>query len=175
MPALEQVRVWDIAPERAEAFRERSERVAPVSSAEEACHGADVIVAATMAPEPYVSPEWLGPGSLFCSVSSLDPEVACVERADLVVCDLWDHESEHASRPLARARSAGVIAREDVVELPDLVAGRHPGRTSDDQRVFSTPVGLAIEDVAAAARVYRRAAELGLGTELSLWDSPIWI
>jgi ornithine cyclodeaminase len=69
----------------------------------------------------------------------------------------------------------GTITREDVVELPELVAGRHPGRTSDDQRIFSTPVGLAIEDVAAAARVYRRAAELGLGTELSLWDSPIWI
>jgi len=175
IPALEQVRVWDIAPERAEAFRERSERVVPVASAEEACRGADVIVAATMAPEPYLPPEWLGPGSLFCSVSSLDPEVACVEQADLVVCDLWDHESEHASRPLARARAAGVIAREDVVELPDLVAGRHPGRTSDDERIFSTPVGLAIEDVAAAARVFRRAAELGLGTELSLWDSPIWI
>ncbi len=35
-------------------------------------------------------------------------------------------------------------------------------------------VGLAIEDVADAARVYRRAEELGLGTELSLWRNPIW-
>jgi ornithine cyclodeaminase len=143
-------------------------------SAEEACRGADVIVAATMAPEPYVPPEWLGPGSLFCSVSSLDPEVACVERADLVVCDLWEHETGHHSRPLARALGAGAISREEVVELPELVAGRHPGRTSDDQRIFSSPVGLAIEDVAAAARVYRKAEELGLGTELSLWRDPIW-
>jgi ornithine cyclodeaminase len=149
--------------------------VVAVPSAEEACRGAEVIVAATMAPQPYVPPEWLAPGSLFCSVSSLDAEIACVERADLVVCDLWDHESEHASRPLARARAAGLIAREDVVELPDLISGRHPGRTSDEQRVFSTPVGLAIEDVAAASRVYRRAVELGLGTELTLWENPIWI
>ena len=174
LPALEEVRVWDLFPERAEAFRERSERVVPVVTAEEACRGADVIVAATMAAEPYVPPEWLGPGSLFCSVSSLDPEVACITQADLVVCDLWDHETEHHSRPLARAVAAGVVAREDVVELPDLVAGRHPGRTSDEQRIFCSPVGLAIEDVAAAARVYRRAAELGLGTELTLWQSPIW-
>jgi ornithine cyclodeaminase len=175
LPSLEEIRVWDVAPERAEAFRERSERVVAVGSAEDACVGADVIVAATMAPKPYIPPSWLGPGSLFCSVSSLDPEVACVEQADLVVCDLWDHESEHASRPLARARAAGLITREEVVELPDLVAGRHPGRTSDVQRIFSTPVGLAIEDVAAAARVYRRAVELGLGSELALWDSPIWV
>ena len=125
-------------------------------------------------PEPYVPPEWLGPGSLFCSVSSLDPEIACVERADLVVCDLWDHETGHHSRPLARALAASVISREDVVELPELVAGRHPGRTADDQRIFSSPVGLAIEDVAAAARVFRWAEELGLGAELSLWRDPIW-
>jgi ornithine cyclodeaminase/alanine dehydrogenase-like protein (mu-crystallin family) len=62
-----------------------------------------------------------------------------------------------------------------VVELPDLVAGRHPGRTADEQRIFSSPVGLAIEDVAAAVRVYRRAEELGIGTRLSLWESPIWV
>jgi len=172
LPSLEQVRVWDIDHERAEGFRERSDRVVPVANAEDACRGADVIVAATMAPEPYVPSEWLGPGSLFCSVSSLDPEISCVERADLVVCDLWDHETGHASRPLARALAAGVIARDDVV---DLVAGRHPGRTRDDQRIFSSPVGLAIEDVAAAARVYRMAVELGIGTELTLWESPIWV
>jgi hypothetical protein len=62
LPGLDEVRVWDIAPERAEAFRERSDALVPVPSAEAACRGADVIVAATMAPEPYVPPEWLGPG-----------------------------------------------------------------------------------------------------------------
>jgi N-[(2S)-2-amino-2-carboxyethyl]-L-glutamate dehydrogenase len=174
LPELDEVRVWDIAPERAEAFRERSDAVVPVASAEEACRDADVIVAATMAPEPYVPPEWLGVGSLFCSVSSLDAEIACVERADLVVCDLWEHETGHPSRPLARALAAGALTRGDVVELPELVTGRHPGRTSDDQRIFSSPVGLAIEDVAAAARVYREAEDLGIGTELSLWQDPIW-
>jgi ornithine cyclodeaminase len=175
LPALEEVRVWDVVPDRSAAFRERSERVVPVATAEEACRGADVVVAATMAPEPYVPPEWLGPGSLFCSVSSLDPEVGCIERADLVVCDLWEHETGHHSRPLARAVAEGVLSREDVVELPDLVSGRHPGRTSDEQRIVCSPVGLAIEDVAAAARVYRRAAELGLGTELDLWQAPVWV
>ena len=174
LPSLEEVRVWDVQPDKALAFRERSERVVPVATAEEACRGADVIVAATMAPEPYIPPAWLGPGSLFCSVSSLDPEVACVELADLVVCDLWEHETGHRSRPLARAVDEGVLRREDVVELPEIVAGRHPGRTWDEQRIFCTPVGLAIEDVAAAARVYRRAVELGLGTELDLWRSPVW-
>jgi ornithine cyclodeaminase/alanine dehydrogenase-like protein (mu-crystallin family) len=43
--------------ERTEAFRTRSDRVVPVANAEDACRGADVIVAATMAPEPYVPSE----------------------------------------------------------------------------------------------------------------------
>jgi N-[(2S)-2-amino-2-carboxyethyl]-L-glutamate dehydrogenase len=107
LPTLEQVRVWDIDHERADAFRERSDRVVPVANAEDACRRTDVIVAATMAPEPYVPAEWLGPCSLFGSVSSLDAEISCVERADLVVCDLWDHETGHASRPW-RGRSRPV-------------------------------------------------------------------
>lgn len=174
LPDLREVRVWDLAPGKADGFRERSELVVPVSSAEEACREADVVVAATMAAEPYVEPGWLGPGSLFCSVSSLDAHLGCIEQADLVVCDLWDHETEHPARPLARAHAAGLLDRDGVVELPDLVAGRHPGRSRDDQRIFFSPVGLAIEDVAAAARVLRRAVELGVGTELSLWERPIW-
>ncbi len=174
LPELEEIRVWDPAPGKAEALGERSARVRAVDGPEAACRDADVVVAATMAPAPYVVPDWLAPGSLFCSVSSLDPEIGCIEGADLVVCDLWDHETDHPSRPLARAHEAGVIDREQVVELPALVDGKHPGRTGDGERIFFSPVGLAIEDVAAAARVYRRAAELGLGTKLSLWQQPIW-
>lgn len=174
LPDLGEVRVWDVVPGKSEAFRERSARVVPVGSAEEACREADVVVAATMAPEPYVAPDWLGPGSLFCSVSSLDADLGCIQQADLVVCDLWDHETEHPARPLARARAAGILDRDRIVELPDLVAGRHPGRSRDDDRIFFTPVGLAIADIAAAARVLRRAVELGIGTELALLETPIW-
>ncbi len=175
LPSLEEVRVFDVVPGKAEALRAASARVVPVGRAEEACRGADVVVAATLAREPYVPPAWLGPGSVFVSVSALDADLRCVQEADLVVTDLFDHETAHANRPLARALARGLVRREDVVELPDLVAGRHPGRTSPEQRVFVSPVGLAIEDVAAAARVYRRAAELGLGTRLRLWDSPVWV
>ncbi len=174
LPALEEIRVWDIDPARAAAFREHSERVVPVASARAACEGAEVMVAATMAPEPYVRPEWMAAGSFFASVSSLDPELGCIERADLLVTDLWDHDTEHPSRPFARARAAGVARREDVVELPQIVAGDHPGRTDDGQRVFFSPVGLAIEDIAAAGRVYRNAKARGLGTKLSLWETPVW-
>jgi ornithine cyclodeaminase len=186
--APEEVRVWDVAPGRAAAFRSwasqdrkdalagaaTATRVVVAESAEEACREADVIVPVTLAPEPYVEPAWLSPGSLFVSISSLDPTVEVMKQADVLVCDVWEHELEHPSRPFARAMAAGVVAREDVAELGELLTGARAGRTDPGQRVFVSPVGLAIEDVAAAHRVYGRAVDLGLGTPLDLWRTPIW-
>jgi ornithine cyclodeaminase len=61
-----------------------------------------------------------------------------------------------------------------VTQLGDILIGAAPGRTDRGQRVFVSPVGLGIEDVAAAARVYRHAAEMGIGTSLELWREPVW-
>lgn len=178
LPELKEVRVWDLARDRAESFCGELSGdglgLSPAADAEAACDGADVVVPVTMAREPYVPPEWIGPGTLFVSISSLDPTVGLIAASDVLVCDVWDHETEHESRPFARALAAGAVRREDVLELGDLVAGRREGRTAPEQRVFVSPVGLAIEDVAAAHRVYLRARDLGLGTPLSLWDRPIW-
>ena len=118
--------IWDIDHERTEAFRTRSDRVVPVANGggrlprrgrdRRRDDGARAVRAlrVTRTREPLLL------GLL------ARPEISCVERVDLVMCDLWDHETGHASRPLARALAAGAIAREEVVELPDLVAGRHP-------------------------------------------------
>jgi len=177
LPGLSEIRVWDVVPGRAAAFCAEAHggpRLVAVEDPEGACRGADVIVPVTMAREPYVPPAWLGPGGLFVSISSLDPTVELIRAADVLVCDVWEHETEHESRPFARAVAAGAVRREDVVELGDLVCGRRAGRTAPEQRIFVSAVGLAIEDVAAAHRVYLRARDLGLGTRLSLWDKPMW-
>jgi ornithine cyclodeaminase/alanine dehydrogenase-like protein (mu-crystallin family) len=51
-------------------------------------------------------------------------------------------------------------------ELPDLVAGRKPGRTSEDQVFIFDSTGVAVQDVAAAALVYRRAVAQGAGRSI---------
>ena len=53
-------------------------------------------------------------------------------------------------------------------------SGNAAGRTNESQRVFVSPVGLGIEDVAEAWRVVRRAQELGIGTPLRWWERPVW-
>jgi N-[(2S)-2-amino-2-carboxyethyl]-L-glutamate dehydrogenase len=178
LPALAEIRIFD--PDRAKAERLAgtptdgpSRRV--VRSAEEAIRGCDVVVPATMAPTPFIPAAWLERGALAISVSSLDFEVDTVSAAVLLVADDVEHETAHAPRLFARAEEAGVLARDAVVSLGAIVAGAHPGRSSDDDLVVVSPVGLAVEDVAWAAHVLRRAEELGLGADQTLWDEPVWV
>ena len=181
LSGLREVRVFDVSADRAEAFcrraaeRRPSVRFTVAASAREACAGADVIVPVTVAREPYIEPSWLAPGSLFVSISSLDPTIDVIRQADLLVCDDWEHETGHAARPFARAVAESAVAREQVIELGELLIGAKPGRRSEDQRVFVSPVGLAVEDVAAAHRVWTHAVEQGIGTSLELWRTPTWI
>jgi ornithine cyclodeaminase/alanine dehydrogenase-like protein (mu-crystallin family) len=59
---------------------------------------------------------------------------------------------------LHHALAAGALKKEDVLELADVVAGRQPGRQSPDEITVFDSTGTAIEDVAAAALVYEKAA-----------------
>ena len=176
VPRLAEIRLHDPRRAKAEALAaERSDLpLRVVDDPAAAARDADVIVPATMAPEPSITPDWLAPGGLLVSVSSLDPAVDTIAEADLVVTDDIDHETAHPSRLLARAEAAGVLDRDAVVPLGAIVAGDHPGRTTDDERIVVSPVGLGIEDVAWAAHVFRRAEQLGLGVPLTLWREPVW-
>ena len=175
---LDEVRVWDIDPDRATAFCEREAdgdvTMLPVESASAACLHAPVVVAATMAPEPFVPLSWISEGATFVSISSLDPTLDLIAGSDVLVCDVWEHESGHASRPFARALEQGLVSRDRVAQLGEVLLGIRPGRTHPSERVFVSPVGLAIEDVAGAMRVFRRADQLGIGTPLTLWKEPLW-
>ncbi|HEX2482410.1 MAG TPA: ornithine cyclodeaminase family protein [Methylomirabilota bacterium] len=178
LPGLEEIRIYDPVREKAERLAGEptdgpSRRVA--ASPEEAVRGCDVVVPVTMAPDPFVPAAWLDPGTVAISVSSLDFELDVVAAADLLVADDLEHETAHPPRLFARAEAAGILDRGAVVTLGAIVAGAHPGRSSEDDRVVVSPIGLAIEDVAWAAHVFRSAEALGLGREQTLWDEPLWV
>jgi N-[(2S)-2-amino-2-carboxyethyl]-L-glutamate dehydrogenase len=181
MPRLEQVRVFDPDTARAERFCERQSRdgleVSPSGTPEQAVAGAEVVVPATMATEPTFQPDWLEPGVTVVLVSSLDGPLSLHRVTDLLVVDDWEHESTHEGRYAQRLVSAGIIGADggDAVELADVVAGRHPGRTGTNQRIVVSPVGLAMDDVSTARYVLDNAARLGIGTELALRSGPpVW-
>jgi ornithine cyclodeaminase/alanine dehydrogenase-like protein (mu-crystallin family) len=53
-------------------------------------------------------------------------------------------------------------------DLGELVTGRKPGRQDASERTMTANLGLAIDDMAVAPLLYRRAREKGIGTWLDL-------
>jgi len=133
-------------------------RVAGRGEHEEAVRGADVVHCATHSAEPVVLAEWLDAGAHVSSVgynapgSELDP--AIVARAD-VIC-IESRDSAFAPLP-AGAPELAAVDPERAVELGELVAGTRPGRTSGDQLTLYKSVGVAVQDLAAAALVLTAA------------------
>ncbi len=66
-----------------------------------------------------------------------------------------------------RAAEEGAIGPEHIrAELGEVLIGAHPGRTSRDEITLFKSLGLAIEDLAAAALAYQKANERNCGTSL---------
>jgi alanine dehydrogenase len=133
-------------------------RVAGRGEYEDAVRGADVVHAATHSPEPVVRAEWLDPGVHVSSVgynapgSELDP--AIITRADVICVESRD--SAFAPLP-AGAPELASIDPERTVELGEVVSGTRPGRTRDDEITLYKSVGVAVQDLAAAALVLSAA------------------
>ena len=148
--AFREVRVW--SPRRAGAFAEEH-GVDAAASAEEAVQGADVVVTATTSPTPVLSGEWLSPGAHINAVGAprpdwreLDDEV--LRRAKVYV----------DSREAAMKESGDVItAGEVLAEIGEVVSGAEQGRRSLEEVTLFKSLGLAVEDVATAELVYRKA------------------
>jgi alanine dehydrogenase len=147
-----EVRVW--SPRRAAAFANEHGVHAAVS-AEEAVRGADVVVTATTSQTPVLSGEWLSPGAHVNAVGAprpgwreLDDEVL---RRTRVYVD---------SREAAVKESGDIIAAGEIfAEIGEVVAGTKPGRRSDKEVTLFKSLGLAVEDVATAELVYRKALD----------------
>lgn len=145
-------------------------RFTPMASAEEAARGTQIIVTATTSKEPVLMGDWLSPGDFVTAMGAnritareIDDEV--VARANIVaVDDAAQAQTEAAELIFAHERRK--LANGRVIPLCDVVSGRIPGRTSLDQITLFKSLGIALEDVAAAAMVYEKAKAAGIGREM---------
>jgi alanine dehydrogenase len=159
-----EIRAWSPTPEHLREFA-----VGPVqaaTSAAEAVDGADVVLIATSAVTPAIDNTWVKDGAHVIAIGACRPsqreiDPALVARAALFV----------DSRAAAVKESGDVIphgAEHIRAELGEVVCGQKLGRRSAEQVTLYKSLGLAIEDLTAAALVYRRAREQGRGFTLSL-------
>jgi len=161
-----------IASELASAYRDRTIDVIAVGSAQDACHGSGVVVAATTSSSPVVRAGWLEPHVLVCGVGSHSPGDAEIEQsvvagARRVVVDTLAGGVDGAGDVLA-AIEAGELRREDVVELGDLLSESvEPPSVRKGVSVFKS-VGFSAADVYSARFVARRARTRGVAVALDL-------
>jgi ornithine cyclodeaminase len=158
---IERVDVWGRAVDRAEAtaaqLRAQGLPAHAADDLDAALAQADIVTCATTSTEPIVRGARIRPGTHVDLVGAFTPAMresddALVQRASVFV-DTYAGALKEAG-DLVQPIAAGVIAREHVrAELADLCAGRHPGRTRDDEVTLFKSVGTALEDLCAARLV----------------------
>ncbi|EMA58243.1 ornithine cyclodeaminase family protein [Halorubrum lipolyticum] len=169
---FEAVRVFSPTPENREAladeFDERIDAdVSAVASASDALDGADVVVTATTASGPVIDDGDVEPGTHVTAMGQYHPEKnelppELVARATYVP-DIRARAAQDAGSFLA-AVEAGLVDEDHVAaDLGEVVAGGHPGRTSEEEITVFDSGGTGIETVAAAHMLYQRASEKGRG------------
>lgn len=143
------------------------------ASAEEAVHGAGVVVSITPSATPVIEAGWVADGALVIGAGSNQPQKAelpaeLVQRAGLVVVDQLE-AARLESGDLLAAEAAGLFDWKDAVELGAILAGGNGGRRSAKDLVLFESHGLALWDVASAALVYEEAKRARLGNEIELF------
>jgi ornithine cyclodeaminase/alanine dehydrogenase-like protein (mu-crystallin family) len=156
------VEVWDIDRTRAEEVAERVG--AEVAVGREEALAADLLVTVTPGRQVVLDEGSLLRGQHASLMGADGPGKAEIAVAELervrIFCDDWEQASHNGD--LVHAVDAGVLARDDVSQLGDVLIGTAEGRKSDDDITVFDSTGLAIQDLAIALAALERADELGL-------------
>ena len=169
---LRRVRVASRDPERARGFVSRQQGrfafpMEAMAGVEGAVRGADLVVTATSAATPVLKREWVSAGAHMNVVGASLPDRREVDGATLAASSLFVDRREstlnEAGDYLLALREGAIAEGHIRAELGDLLNGRHAGRASRDEITLFKSLGLAVEDLAAAALVFRRAQEAGEG------------
>jgi len=170
VPSLRTCRAFDIVPERQAAYvAEMNGRfgmaVEGAASAEAAVRGADIIVTGgpiTEERKPVLEPDWVAPGALLITID-YDSYVtdACIDAMDLI---LTDDRGQIEDARINEGKFLGVTRID--ADNAELIAQGSGRRENDAQRILAFNLGIALEDVATAAEIYRRAEERNAGVVL---------
>ncbi len=137
----------------------------------EALKDADVVCTATTSSEPIFEDSDLKHGVHVNAIGSYQPHVSEIPPATVcrahVVVDHLAAALEEAGDLLQPLRQGLIEESHFATELGDVVLGRSPGRGHADEITLFKSVGVAIQDLCAAAKALENAGRLELGLQLS--------
>lgn len=174
--SLERVKVCSRKADKLASFCARMSEATGVAvvpaGAEEAVRDSDLVGTVTTAAQPLFETDWLAPGVHINAAGSnalirQELSEATLRRASLLAVDAVPTALTEAGDLLPLLEKGRLHSRQ-LVELGDIIVGRHAGRTDAEQVTVFESQGLAIQDLAVGLRVLAAARERGLGIELPL-------
>lgn len=160
---------------------------------EEAIRDSDIVseaVSCKAGEWPEYKREWFKPGALIISASTFNMDQRTIVDLKKVVDDIGMYENYADEDEMGYQENGlrkhtgcmgedfvymvedGMITRESIIELGEIIRGKKPGRESDEEVILVSIEGMPIEDVAWAYECYKNAKERGVGTMLKVWDTP---
>jgi ornithine cyclodeaminase/alanine dehydrogenase len=171
MPKLEAVKAYDISGDAAKKYVQEMQKqtklnIRIVGSPEEAVRNSDIIVTAgpiLKDPDPAIEGDWLKPG-VFASPVDFDSyfKKSAFESCDKFVTD--DREQCLYYKSLGYFQHIPEI----YADLGEIAADIKPGREDAREKIICANLGLTMDDMATAIKIYKKAIENNIGTWLEL-------
>lgn len=172
---VDEVRVYSRSAERRVDFCRRMQadsgvvKIVAVDQPEAAAE-AEILITITSSREPVLFGKWIQPGSHVNaaggnSLYRREFDEEAVSRASLIAVDSLEQSRTEAGE-LVMAVEKGLLNWETVRELRYIVNGDMPGRKTEQEITIFKSLGIAIEDIAAAAVVYQKAKAQQAGREI---------
>ena len=174
---LRRVRVWSRSFDNATAFARKALakhgiEVEAIASARDAVMDADIICTTTSSREPVLLGEWIAQGAHINAVGSSVPAARELDTGAVVNAALFVDRRESALNEagdyLIPVKEGAIDASHIRAELGEVLTGAHGGRASGSEITLFKSLGIAIEDLASAQLIHRKALELGIGTSIEL-------
>ncbi len=133
--------------------------------------GADIVITAISGQAPVLKAKDITKGGLYIHVGGWEDEFGVALKAQKIVCDDWE-ASKHRTQTICRMYKEGILKDHDIyANLSDLVSGRKPGRSNDDEFIYFNSVGLSFIDISFANFIYQEAMKRNIGEDVCLAES----
>ncbi len=144
--------------------------VVPVARPEQAAHDKDIVITATTSREPILYGDWLSEGTHLNIIGSnhihkAEIDAIVLRRSQTIIVDSKDQARLEAG-DFVQAIEEGSLRWQDVHELGQVIVGRYAGRLHAQDITLFKSLGIGLEDLAVAAKVYDRAITSGVGRML---------
>src|SRR5207237_8619364 len=142
----------------------------PVPLPELAAEDKDIVITATTSREPVLNGHWIAEGTHLNAIGSnflgkAEIDAVAVRRCDSIVVDSKDQARLEAG-DFVQPLEEGSIHWADIHELGQVIVGRFTGRAHPEDGPLFKSLGIAVEDLATAAKVYAKAQAAGIGRKI---------